>query len=69
MTTESSTAPKKGPLAFFRQVRAEMARVTWPTRKETVVSTIMVFIMVAISAVFLFLADQVIAFFIQLILG
>ena len=60
---------KAGPIEFIRQVRQEMARVSWPSRKETTVSTIMVFVMVAISAVFLFLTDQVIAFLIQLILG
>lgn len=57
------------PIEFIRQVRQEMARVTWPTRKETTVSTIMVFIMVSIMAIFLFFADQIIAFIIQLILG
>lgn len=57
------------PIEFLRQVRQEMARVTWPTRKETTVSTIMVFIMVSIMSVFLFFADQIIAFIIQLILG
>jgi len=58
-----------GPIEFIKQVRQEVARVSWPSRKETTVSTIMVFIMVFISAVFLFVADQVIAFLIQLILG
>lgn len=69
MTTETHTQTQKGPLAFIRQVRQEMARVSWPTRKETTVSTIMVFVMVFISSLFLFFADQIIAFLIQLILG
>lgn len=60
---------KAGPIEFIKQVRQEMSRVTWPTRKETTVSTMMVFVMVAISAVFLFFADQIISFLIQLILG
>ena len=60
---------KVNPVEYIRQVRSEMAKVTWPSRKETMVSTIAVFIMVIISAIFLFLADQVIAFLIQLILG
>lgn len=60
---------KAGPIEFIRQVRQEMSRVTWPTRKETTVSTMMVFAMVAVSAVFLFFADQIISFLIQLILG
>lgn len=60
---------KTGPREYIRQVRSELARVTWPSRKETTVSTIAVFVMVALASVFLFLADQVIAFVIQLILG
>lgn len=60
---------KTGPIEFIRQVRQEMARVTWPSRKETTVSTMMVFVMVFISAVFLFFVDQIVAFLIQLILG
>lgn len=55
-------APKKkvGPIEFMRQVRAEGARTTWPTRKETGVTTMMVFIMVAIAAVFFLVVDIVI---------
>ena len=60
---------KTGPIEFLKQVRQEAARVTWPTRKETTVSAIMVFAMVVISALFLFVTDQVIAFLIQLVLG
>lgn len=57
------------PAKFFKEVRSEMAKVTWPTRKETVTSTIMVFIFVALAAVFLFTADQIISVVIQWILG
>lgn len=57
------------PVVYFRQVKAEMKKVTWPTRKETTVSAIAVFIMVLISSVFLFLADQAIAFLVRLILS
>lgn len=57
------------PIEFIRQVRQELARVTWPTRKETTVSAIMVFIMVCLCSAFLFVADQIIAFIVQLILG
>jgi preprotein translocase subunit SecE len=69
MTKEATNAEKTGPLAFKRQVRQEMGRVTWPTRKETTVSTIMVFVMVFVSAICLFFMDQIIAYLIQLILG
>lgn len=57
------------PAEYIRQVRSEVKKVTWPTRKETISSTIAVFIMVAIAAVFLFLADVVMANLVQFILG
>jgi len=60
---------KTRPIEFGRQVRAEMKKVTWPTRQETIVSTIAVFIMVALAAAFLFLSDQVIAFLVSSILS
>lgn len=60
---------KSGPLEFFRQVKSEAQKVTWPTRQETTVSTIAVFIMVIIASLFLFFADQVLAFAVNLILS
>ena len=60
---------KIAPVEYFRQVKSEMKKVTWPSRQETTVSTIAVFIMVFIAAVFLFLADQVMAFAVQMILN
>lgn len=47
------------PLEFFQQVRSEGAKVTWTSRSETMVSTIMVLIMVVIMAIFFFVVDQV----------
>jgi preprotein translocase subunit SecE len=49
---------KTNPLEFLQQVRSEASKVTWTSRNETVVSTIMVLIMVAIMALFFFLVDQ-----------
>lgn len=60
---------KTNPLAFIRQVRAETAKVTWPTRRETVISTVMVVIMVFIAAAFFFISDQVMAYVVGLLLG
>lgn len=60
---------KASPVEFLRQVRAELKKISWPTRQETTTSTIAVFIMVVIAALFLFLADQVMAFAVQLILN
>ena len=60
---------KASPAEFIRQVRSEMKKVTWPTRKETTVSVIAVFIMVTFASIFLYMADQVIAFLVRTIMG
>ncbi|MDM7851250.1 preprotein translocase subunit SecE [Pseudochrobactrum kiredjianiae] len=62
-------ASKTNPITFFRQVRAETAKVTWPTRRETVISTIMVVIMAFLAALFFFVADQVMAYGVELLLS
>jgi len=53
---------KTYPLEFLQQVRNEASKVTWTSRNETMVSTIMVLIMVAIMAVFFFAVDQTLRF-------
>jgi preprotein translocase subunit SecE len=50
---------KAGPFKFLQEVRTETNKVTWPSRKETMITTAMVFVMVAISSVFFLIADQV----------
>lgn len=60
---------KVSPAQFVRQVRQEVARVTWATRKETAVATLMVFIMVFLAAIFFFVVDQILSWGVQLILG
>lgn len=57
------------PFRFLQEVRSETEKVTWPTRKETMITTGMVFVMVAISSVFFLLADQVIRMLVTLVLG
>jgi preprotein translocase subunit SecE len=57
------------PFKFIQEVRSETAKVTWPTRRETTITTIMVFVMVAVSSVFFFAADQIIRYLITLVLG
>jgi len=59
---------KTSPAAFVRQVRQEVGKVVWPTRKETTVSTIMVFVMVFILAMFFLAVDGVFSWAIQYIL-
>ena len=58
-----------GPLEFLAQVRDEGRKVTWPTRKETTVTTIMVFIMVVIASLFFTIVDQILRWAVGLILG
>lgn len=60
---------KNNPFTFLQQTRQEVAKVTWPTRRETAVTTVMVFIMVAIASVFFLLADQLMAEGVKLLLG
>lgn len=60
---------KTGPIEYIKQVRAELKKVTWPTRQETTVSTIAVFVMVLIASLFLYFSDQVIAVVIRFIMG
>lgn len=60
---------KTTPAQFIRQVRQEVTKVTWPSRKETAVTTAMVFVMVALAAIFLTTVDWVFAELIQLVLG
>jgi preprotein translocase subunit SecE len=57
------------PFKFLQEVRAEAQKVTWPTRRETMITTIMVFIMAGLAGVFFFLADQVIRVLVTLVLG
>ena len=67
--TEWQMASKTNPITFFQQVRAETAKVTWPTRRETIISTIMVVVMAFLAATFFFLADQLMAYGVEFILG
>ena len=60
---------KVNPAQFVRQVRQEVAKVSWPSRKETGVGTLMVFIMVFLAAIFLFVVDLGLSWGVQLILG
>jgi len=62
-------ASKTNPFTFLQQVRAETAKVTWPSRRETMISTLMVFIMVFFAAVFFFAADQLLGWLIGLVLN
>ena len=60
---------KASPAQFIREVRQELAKVTWPSRRETLVTTASVIVMSALAAVFFFLTDEAIALAVRLVLG
>jgi preprotein translocase subunit SecE len=57
------------PFKFLQEVREETRKVTWPSRRETAITTAMVFVMVAIASVFFLVADQVIRIAVTFVLG
>ena len=60
---------KFSPFKFAQEVRSETDKVTWPTRKETMVTTAMVFVMVFIAAAFFFVVDQVLSYGVRVLFG
>jgi preprotein translocase subunit SecE len=57
------------PIEFIQQVKREISKVTWPTRKEVVITSIMVFILVLLAAGFFLLVDQVLVRLVKFVLG
>ena len=57
------------PLKFVQEVRSETSKVTWPTRNEVAVTTVMVFILVFVASVFFFVADQILNWIVSFLLG
>ena len=57
------------PFTFLQQVRSETAKVTWPSRRETLISTVMVLGFAFVIAIFFFAADQLMGWAVELILG
>ena len=62
-------ATKTNPVEFFRQVRQEVAKVTWPTRKETGITTAMVFAMVVLASLFVLAGDSILSTAVTSLLG
>lgn len=59
---------RTNPLQFIQQVRAETAKIVWPTRRETMLTTVMVMIMATIFAIFFFSVDLLIRFGLEAVL-
>lgn len=57
------------PIKFLRESRGEITKVVWPTRAETIQTTIMVFIVVTIASLFFFTVDIIFAYAMKLLLG
>lgn len=57
------------PIKFLQEVRQEVGKVTWPSRQETLISTVMVLVLVAFASIFFLLADQIIAWGVQAVLS
>jgi preprotein translocase subunit SecE len=60
---------RTSPTKFLQEVRAEGQKVTWPTRRETMITTLMVFIMTAAMAIFFLISDQIMRFIVTFIIG
>ena len=60
---------RTGPIEFIQQVRNEVSKVTWPSRNETMITTLIVIVFSFFASIFFFLGDHVMSFGIQLVLG
>ena len=62
-------AERTNPFTFLQQVRAETAKVVWPSRRETAISTVMVLVMAVLASIFFLVADQVMSYGVSFLLG
>ncbi len=60
---------KISPIQFFRQVKQEVKKVTWPTKNEVVKTSMVVMFLVALAATFFFFVDQILGWIVKLVLG
>jgi len=60
---------KTSPARFIQEVRQEASKVTWPARKETGISTAMVFVFVILASIFFFIVDQILQFGVKFVFG
>ena len=60
---------KTNPFEFIQQVREETAKVTWPSRRETIISTVMVMIMVTVASLFFLAVDGILNWGVKALFG
>ena len=65
----NSSMAKINPIQFFRQVKQEVKKVTWPNRKEVTRTSAVVILLVAVATLFFFFVDQILGWIVQIILG
>ena len=58
----------KNPLKFIQEVKQETFRITWPTKKDTMMGAVMVFALASVAAIFFLILDQILRFFLNLVL-
>ena len=58
----------KNPFKFFQEVKQETFRITWPPKKDTMMGAVMVFALASIAAIFFLLLDQILKFFLEIVL-
>ena len=58
----------KNPLRFIQEVKQETYRITWPTKKETLMGAVMVFALASIAAIFFLIIDQILRFLLNILL-
>jgi preprotein translocase subunit SecE len=69
MMHERLMAERFNPFTFLQQVRAEAAKIVWPSRRETLISTAMVVAMAVLASIFFLLADQIMSLGVTYLLG
>jgi preprotein translocase subunit SecE len=69
MSREQVMASRTNPFTFLQQVRSEATKIVWPTRRETAISTGMVFVMVVLASIFFLIADQIFSVGVSYLLG
>ena len=58
----------RNPIKFIQEVKQEAFKITWPTKKDTLTGSLMVFVLASLAAVFFLLLDQILRFFLNIIL-
>jgi len=60
---------RTNPITFLQQVRTEVGKVTWPSRNEVLISTLMVLVLVAAASIFFLAVDQIFSLIVRYVLG